>query len=947
MPPHDLHLIRADVDGTPPLLAGRKAECAAVDAVLEQARAGQGRALVVRGQTGVGKTALLDHAVARADGFRTIRIHASESEAGLAYAGLQLLSSALDDGAALLQPAHRQALDTALGWRAGEPERLLLGLAVVSLLANASSTQPILCIVDDAQWLDRFSAQAMAFASRRLAAQPVAVLIAERDSPGQRDFDGLSSLRLAGLSHADARSLMGSVIRGPADEGVIGRIIVEARGIPRVLVDAALAIASPECAGGYGLDMTPRLSSGDSEEALEHLDDLGPDSRRLLLLAAADPTGDPALLWRAAAAQGLPAGAAMSLDCRGLMRIGSRVTFCDPAARSAIYASAGAEDKRWVHDALAAATDPTSSPDRRAWHKAHAAQAPDDDLALELDRCVARARDRAGPAAAAAFLERAASLTRDSALRCERALAAAEAMFAAGAPDAAVRLLATAELAAPGASRRGRMDRLRARMAFASGRGDESLGVLLEAARTGCELEPSLAQEACLEALAAVVFTGRLGRDGVPEAVAKVASASQGAGLPPATGRLLDGLGARASRGYAAAHEPLSSALEGWEGRGIGDSGPALWLIGRVAADLWDDEAWHKLTDAGWRRAEATGSRVVLPYALTCRAIVEIHRGQLGAASALVAEANALSAGMNSPPLACASLMLAGWRGHERPALALFDSARRNALDRGEGVTLATASFAEAVLFNGLGCYDAALAAARDAAEVDELGLFGLSLVELIEAAARSGCPETAAAGLERLTDSVRASRTDWAYGMEARSRALVTDGNGAEGLYRESIERLARSRITVHHARAQLLYGEWLRRQGRRVDARAQLRAAQLAFAAMGAEAFASRAGREHLATGEKARRRGETPDQLTSQETRIAFLARDGLTNPEIGGRLFVSPRTVEYHLHKVFEKLGIRSRGELHLVLDGAVSSPDGWSTASVPPRKPQLSRRIDVA
>jgi DNA-binding CsgD family transcriptional regulator len=361
-----------------------------------------------------------------------------------------------------------------------------------------------------------------------------------------------------------------------------------------------------------------------------------------------------------------------------------------------------------------------------------------------------------------------------------------------------------------------------------------------------------------------------------------------------------------------------------------------------VAADLWDDEAWHTLTTVGLQLARDVGALPVLPYALTYRAIADLHFGEFAAAKALIEEADAFSVATGNPPLACASLMLAGWRGQERRALALFDAARRDARDRGEGITLTAASFAEAVLYNGLGHYEAALAAARYAAQLDELRLFGWSLVELIEAAARSCRPDTAACALESLSDRARVSGTDWALGIEARSRALLSDGEGAEDLYLEAIERLERSRIKVHLARAQLVYGEWLRRQGRRIDARAQLRAAQESFLAMGAEAFAERAHREYLATSEKARRRGvESRGQLTPQEIRIAFLARDGLTNPQIGERLFVSPRTVEYHLHKVFEKFGITSRRELHLVLDNAVSRATGLPSAAPRGRQPQLS------
>jgi DNA-binding CsgD family transcriptional regulator/tetratricopeptide (TPR) repeat protein len=498
--------------------------------------------------------------------------------------------------------------------------------------------------------------------------------------------------------------------------------------------------------------------------------------------------------------------------------------------------------------------------------------------------------------------------------------------------------------------RRSRLERQRAWTKFAAQRGSDAPELLLHAASKLEQLDARVAGEAYLEALVAAIYAGRLTSGRGPEAIAKAVQASlPGLRLPPFMDLLLRGLVARFTDGYAAAHPILKQALDAARDESKRPYGSRwLWLACRVAGDLWEDEVWNELTTLDLRLAEAEGCMAVLPYTLTYRSIVDVNSGDFGSAATLVADADAIMDVTGHPPFAFTSLVLAAWRGEEHTALALIEAARYDARRRGEGVILTTASFAAAVLYNGLGRYDAAMAAASDAAEIDELGLFGWSLVELVEAASRSGQPDAGMEALEILAERARVTRTDWAWGTAARSRALLTDGPAAEEFYVEAVERLSRSRMRVHLARAQLIYGEWLRRQGRRIDARAQLRAAWDSFVAMGAAAFAERAHRELLATGETVRRRvAETHGQLTAQETRIAALARNGLTNPEIGERLFVSPRTVEYHLHKVFEKLGITSRHELHLVLDDAVGPASRMAAAESGGANAQRSSHSDVA
>jgi DNA-binding CsgD family transcriptional regulator/tetratricopeptide (TPR) repeat protein len=927
-------------------LVGRNAERARLERLLQHVRAGGSEVLVLRGERGIGKTALLDHAALRADGFRVIRVRGIESEMELPFAGLHLLCSAMSDCMGRLEPVEREVLETAIGFGRAQPERFLVGLATAALLTSEAEGQPLLCIIDDAQWLDRRSAQALAFVARRIESQPVAILLAERDPQTVREFDGLPELRPAGLSSVDARQLLRSVIRGRADETVVGRIIAETRGNPIALLHLLDGVSTADFAGGFGAVTTARPAGRRPDQMVQRLEDLPAESRRLLLLAAADATGDPALQWRAAAHLGLAAEAAGALESEGVLHLSPQVTFCDPQLRSAMYWLASNEDRRTVHAALAAATDPAGEPAWRRWHLAHAVVGGDEELAGELERCVPAARERGGPAAAAAFLEKAAMLTTHSARRTERAIAAAAAKLEAGAPDAAARLLTIAEIGPVDPANRVRVQRQRAQMAFATKRGSDAVGLLLGAARLLEPLDPRVAGETYLEAIVAAIFAGRLG-DGTGATAQAIRARLPRAPCLPAVDLLLRALVLRFTEGYAVACPILKQALSAFRANSTSyERSRWVWLASWVAADLWEDEAWHALTTV--ERAEDGDALTTLSSALTFRAIVDVHGGEFERATALIDNADATSAATGQPPFAYTSLVLAAWRGHETRALELLDVARQGASDRGEGVTLTTAGYATAVLYNGLGRYEAALAAAQDAAELDELALFGWSLVELVEAAARSGRPAAGMDALEQLAERARVAGTDWAVGIAARSRALLSDSSVAEGLYTEAIERLQRSRITVHLARAQLVYGEWLRRQGRRIDARPQLRAAQESFVAMGAEAFAKRAHRELLATGETVRRRAvETQGQLTPQETRIAFLARDGFTNPEIGERLFVSPRTVEYHLHKVFEKLGITSRRELHLVLDDTVSLPTRLPAGSARDQPSRVSPSSVVA
>jgi DNA-binding CsgD family transcriptional regulator len=907
--------------GRPAGFLGRTSEREVLTRLLVNVRGGQSAVLVIRGEAGIGKTALLQDVTRRSAGFRLAQVTGVEAESELPFAGIHQLCAPMLSALDGLPLPQQDALRVTLGLASGPvPDRFLVGLAVLGLLSAAAEERPLLCLVEDAQWLDAASGLILGFVARRLLAESVAIVIAVREPSSRRDFDGLPELSLRGLTEEDARTLLMQAVPGPLDDRVRDRIVAETRGNPLALLDLPRSMSAAELAGGFRLLAATDLPRHLEDRYLQRAGELPEPTRRLLLLAAAEPMGDATLVWRAARSLGIEPSALAPAEEAELVEIGARVRFRHPLVRSAAYRAAAVPERRAVHRALAEATDPETDPDRRAWHRAHAAVA-DEAVADELERSADRAQARGGVAAAAAFLARAAELTPDPAERGRRALAAAQATFDAAASDAALELLVTAELAPLDELQRARLERLRAEIAFTRTRGHDAPALLLEAARRLEPLDAAAARETHLEAMAAAMFAGRLGSEPGVRATAQAALSAPRAPRPPrGIDLLLDGLATRLTEGYAAGVPPLRTALRSFlpEDRLCARDVRWLWLACRLAQDVWDDGLWHELATRGVRIPRETGALSLLPLGNTYRASLHVHEGAFDAAATLIAESDALVAETNIAPLKYAALMLAAWRGIETEALELMDFCRRTATARGEGMGLGILEWARALMYNGLGRHAEALEAAQRGCEHDDVGLFAWSLVEMVEAGARAGAPDVAARALGQLAERTQASGTDWALGIEAGSRALLT-GAMAEELHREAVERLARTRGAVHLARARLRYGEWLRRESRRVDAREQLRAAHDAFSRMGAEGFAERARSELLATGETLRRRqAQTRDELTPQETQIARLARDGLSNPEIGARLFLSPRTVEWHLHKVFTKLSIRSRQELAAAL-----------------------------
>ena len=875
--------------------------------------------LVLPGEPGIGKSALLEYLTDSATDFLVIRAAGVESDMELAFAGLQQLCVPLMRHLDRLPEPQRTAIETAFGISTGPaPDRFLVGLAVLGLLAAAADTQPVLCAVDDAQWLDRVSAQTLSFVARRLLAESVALVFAQREPV--TELAGLPQLAVHGLAVMHARALLQAAVLGGLDKRVRDQIVAETQGNPLALLELPRDLSAAELAGGYYRPDARPLVGQMEERFAARINKLPHETRRVLAVAAAEPVGDAMLLLRAAGLLGLAPDSVEPAAAAGLIEVDTRVRFRHPLVRSAAYRSAPAGDRRAAHQALADASDVNTDPDRRAWHLAHAAATPVESVAAELVASADRAQVRGGTAAAAAFLARAAELTPDPAVRGARAIAAAEAKAAAAAPEAAEELLAFAESAALDDIMRGRAARLRAQLMFARGRGTgsapllrESVTQLADTARRLQPLDARLAWETHLAALTAAMYVGRAGGS---SSVRDIAAAVR---APTPTPRgpvdlVVDALAIRHTEGSAAAQPMMRAAVDAM------DSGTWLWqgfplVHEALAHELWDDGARHRLADEAVRLATDAGALAVLPTALVSRAGVHVLQGEFAAAETLFETADEISSSTGNTPVRYHRLILAAWSGVESAATLVIDSAVRDAESRGEGRVIGLADYSKALLYNGLGRYQVALDAVRRLFDYDDIGLRGWSLVELIEAAARVGEHALAARALEQLEERTRAAGTDWALATLARSQAMLATGKAAEELYVQSLDLFGRTRVAVMLARGHLLYGEWLRRENRRSDARAQLRVAHEMFTQFGATAFADRSRRELLATGEKAAKRSAgAGDALTPQEDQIAGLAAAGLTNTEIGAQLFISAHTVEWHLRKVFVKLGIRSRREL---------------------------------
>ncbi|MCX5562358.1 AAA family ATPase [Streptomyces sp. NBC_00038] len=885
---------------SPGQLVGRQAEIRRIDELTGAARAGRGGALVLRGEAGIGKSTLLDHARRAASGFRTVQACGSEYERELPFAALHQLCLPMLPHLAELPDRHRDALRIAFGLVTGAPDVFRIGVATLELLTCAARERPLLCLIDDAQWLDTASSKVLTFLARRVTCEPVAMVFAARPNQASGELDELPGLFVGGLSDNDARTLLAAKSHVTLDDQIRQRIMAEARGNPLALLELPRA-------GGFAPPDASSVPNRIERGFQARLAELPDGARLLLTVASADPTGDPGLLWAAARQLDLDltaSGAAAAAT--GLVEFSTRVRFCHPLARSAVYRAAEAEQRRTAHRVLAEVTDPVTDLDRRAWHRAQAGTGPDEDVAAELERSAFRARSRGGAVAAAAFLERAAELSLDADSRTERTLTAVQAKLEAGLNDSAAQLLMTVENAALDELQHARVDLLRGQIAFVRTTDGNGPMFMLRAAQRLAEPDPERSRECFLDALEMSLVVGRA--TGVMDMVLAAARSAEPA---PRSPDVLDALIRLAADGHRAAVPLIRSVLDG-----DGDGAP-MWtrrpgLAVMLAGELWDPHALGAIVEWLMKTGRESGSPLLLRLGLAQLASYAVLTGELGQAMAAIAEEEAITDATGGPPVTYHRLQLVAMRGRRQEALELFETVTAAATVRGSGQLIANTQVTAAVLHNGLGDYPAALVAARQAAAQGDLFLAGFSLPELVEAAVRCGERDEAARALESLTERTDASGTASGLGIAAYARGLVT---GVEDHYREAVEHLEKSPMVPYRARAHLLYGEWLRREGRRRDCRPHLRTAHELLSEAGIEAFARRAADELRATGEKARgRSGPAYDQLTAQEVYIARLVATGATSKEVAARLFLSPRTIDAHLRNIFRKLGIASRRQL---------------------------------
>jgi DNA-binding CsgD family transcriptional regulator len=905
-------------------LLGREPECARLDEVIGALRAGESQVLVLRGPPGVGKSALLAYAEGVATGVSVFRVAGVESEMELQFATLHQLCSPLLDRRRTLPAPQRDALETVFGMREGfPPDHFLVGLAVLGLLSGASEERPLLCVVDDAQWVDQASVQVLAFVARRLLAESVAILFGTR-GPGL-ELRGLPELEVAGLADAAAHTLLRSGTHARLDQHISARIVAETRGNPLALLELPRGLTVTQMVGGLGLLDADRPPDQIEQSFLNRVRELPSRTRLLLLVAAAEPVGDPALVWRAAERLGVPSSTTLSGGADGLVTIDERVTFRHPLVRSAVYRAAEPGDRQAVHRALAEVIDPRDAPDRRAWHLASASAGPDEAVAAELERSAGRAQARGGMAAAAAFLQRSAILTTDSARRADRTLAAAEASLQAGEFDDVRRLLGVLGAALLDGGQDGRAGVLRGHVAFASGGGTDAVTMLLDAAGQLEPSDPRLARETYLTAWGmAVSVADHDALMAVSRAVRDLPSPAE----PMPLDLLLDGFARLVTDGRAAAAAALRQAAESLIDVPAVDVLRWGWVATGASAAIWDDEGMRAIYARQVRVVREAGALRELPYHLGMLGYALSWAGDFEGAAAVIAEGDVVAAATGNPMPPCTALRLLSLQGRETETTELIAATIPGAAATGFGMAVTSAHWAAAVLYNGLARYPEAMRAARTAPQTAEPWLSTWLLPELVEAATRAGELDLAVDALDRLVAATAPFSTDFATGIEARTRALVATDQDADDLYREAVERLSRTRLRPELARAHLLYGEWLRRRRQRVEARAHLTTAYDMFVSIGMDAFAECALRELLATGATVHKRAVAAspgEELTPQERQIALLVRDRFSNPEVGSRLFLSPRTVEWHLRKIFTKLSITSRRQLRDVLPAGESTP----------------------
>jgi DNA-binding CsgD family transcriptional regulator len=903
------------------VLFGREAECTAVDGLITAARSARSGALVVRGEPGVGKSALLEHAIAQATDIRVLRAHGIEAESELAFAALhQLIRPILDRRAQLPEP-QAAALAGALGLsRTSVADRFLIGVAVLSLLADAADDTPLLCVVDDAQWLDRSSADALTFAARRLEAEGVVLLFAARDGELQRfEGQGLGEFVLGGLDVEAAGALLAGRVPSGLSREVRDRLVASAGGNPLALIELAELLDAEQLAGEAPLPEPLPQSAQIERIYLERARALPAPAQRLLLIVAADDTGSLATVFDAASALGVEQGALDAAEAAGLVRAGrATVEFRHPLVRSTLYADATFAQRQAVHRALADVFAGEQDADRRAWHRAAASPGHDDEVAHELEQTARRARRRSGFAAAARALERAAALSSDDEARSRRLMAAAQDAWLAGGPAQALALLDRARGLVLDLRVRADLMHLRGTIELRCGVPADAATILAAGAAEIAPVAPAKAIEMLIEAAQAASYAGdanqivefgrrasSLPQDGDPDRRFTVK-------VIVGTGHLLAG---DPARGVPQLRQALRLATGFQDPRRLVHAGACAGYLGEEATE-------HELYGRAVARTREIGAVSTLPYVLEYLARSEAVDGRY-AAAAHATEGLRLARETDQQNSVChllASLaLIASMRGRADECRCLAEEAVELATARGLGYQAALAEWALARLDLGLGRPTQALArlAGLASAGPGEGHPFVklVSAPELVEAAVRADQPATAEAALAAFEPYARETAAPWARALVARCRGLLAGRVAAEGHFREALRLHRESARPFDRARTELVFGEFLRRDGRRKNAREHLRSALDGFERLGADAWAERAREELRASGETARKRGPTAlDQLTPQELQIARLVAEGATNKEVAARLFLSPRTIDYHLRKVFTKLGITSRAEL---------------------------------
>ena len=903
-------------------LLGRHTECEAIDGLLAAARDGLSGLLLLTGEPGIGKTRLLEYAAADAADLHVIRLAGVESEIRLGFGALHRLLRPFLDRILGLPVPQRDALSAAFGLiGSAPPDRYLVGLATLNVLASVAAEKPVLCLVDDVHWLDRESAEALAFTARRLHADSLAFILAARgEASDQSVFASLGTLPLGGLAAQEAKALLASRVAGYLDAAVAEQIVAGTGGNPLALTEITARLSPEQLAGVAPLPARLPVSRMFDLHFRAVIAALPPDTRTLLLLIAAAPADDAPLIWRAAGWLGLSARAAQPAAERGIVTRDAQPSFRHPLIRSAVYADADPARRRRVHAALAAAYDSVGDAEWSAWHRAEAAAGTDEQIAAELQAAAEHARARGGFSEQALFLSRAADLTPAPGRRAERRLAAADAHVICGDPAAAEILLDLAAADLDGRVARARALRTRAVLEMFHVRVANVPAMLMEAVAELGDLDRRMTWDLLFEAMHAAM----MGREHVRETtlceVAKAtATAWHDPDAPAWSGDLvMAGLARRVAEGHAQGAPVLRAALAKLRGAtelqelGI----PLSVLISFATDEVWDIEARRELTERLAAVDRSQGALYALSMTLLVAAQAEITAGRFAEAETCYAEADEFFAAIGFPADGAVNRAhLFAWSGREDELRGALTGIASLAEAFGQGHMDKMGLHALSILDLGLGRYQSALDHALTVFRDDPPSTGNLVLPVIVEAGVRTGEREAAAAALTRMTERAHAAATPWALGLLARCEALMCADEQAEAGYRESVSRLSRVPVDLDLAHSRLLFGEWLRRGKRRAESRAQLRAAHQVFESCGAVPFAERARTELLATGAQVRKRAlPAGTELTAQERHVAVLAASGHTNAEIAERLFITVSTVEFHLNKVFRKLAISSRRQI---------------------------------